>query len=467
MIRFGVYCVFMVTILLLLSNTSSGYGYQQQINRADFKFLSSSERFLYQNIYQQILVKVKNAEWQHRPLEKVGNFLEETWYQGRNPGGVLSESFTEKPGNRWYDLATLCYELPNVFGVWFRAGFNPQKEGWGVHFSYAKGGKEVLGDSCSLYFPFFRDGSESFRVSLIKYSVRLPAFYILSGPPYRTNEASLEARNTPLKELQLLIKSPDSLRTRGVQQYNALKKWLHKKISDHKIKKIVFGKCERGGIPPEERVEGLTPEEEREMSGWVDLEIERIIDRIKKYHRIFYDNLAELFPFKKTLNSLNVVDLFNFLDRLDKIRPFSKEETAKLLGVSWSRVPDEKFVFDPGPFNRYIGTVTEHEQGGPGLKGAELRLPMRAAAAADGLLILDFDPLRWDVPYRELGKKMGSSGELVVPHPNEPPDSPVAVCYTGKGEEIRFLYGNSYKDLVGLVVDRRTSSISQDGSGKL
>ncbi len=460
MSRFEVYCILMMIILFLLLNASSGDSYERPIDRTKFNFLDQSEKRLYEDIHEQILAKVKGAAWRHDPLGKVGSSLVETWYQGHNPSSIISSWFMSQPGNRWYELATFHYRLPHVFGVNFLAGFNPEKDGWGVRFYYAKGGKKLLGDSCSLDFPFFRDGRESFKISFIKYYVTLPSNYILSNS-YRSRQFLLKTGNTHLEELQLLINSPDSLKKRGIKQYSELKKQLHQNILDHKIRKIVFGKYKGGGIPPENWPVDLTPQEEDKLSEWVDSEIKKTIDSIKLYYRVFYGNLIDLFPFENMLKRSHVVELLDFLDRLHGIRPFTRTATAGLLGVSWSKEPAGPF--GPGPLDVYHGTVTKSVRGFPGLISAELRLPARSSAAADGMLILKFDSRRLDVPFRKLRKSMGGSGEPVFLHPNQPQDSPVAVCYPGRDEELRFLYGHTYKDLVGLVVDR-ISPITEKGA---
>lgn len=160
------------------------------------------------------------------------------------------------------------------------------------------------------------------------------------------------------------------------------------------------------------------------------------------------------------IDLLSVLDLLELVDRLHAIRPLSLEETASLLGVSWSSAPPGPF--GPGPFESYMGSVALDF--GRGITGAELRLPSARARATDGLLIVDLDPERWDVPIREIRNKLGSGGKPLVPTPAEPPGTPIALCYTsaeGPFEELRFCFRDDC--LVGLVVDRISSAFAAEG----
>ena len=203
----------------------------------------------------------KTSGWQHFPLRTGGNFLTERWMKGQ--GDVLNESFMTGPGNAWYKVEALLYDLPNAFGCLFSAGRNPAKDGIGVRFWYSSGGKTIVSEGADLDFTVWKGGKAVANVPIIRVPVLLPEPYEMEGAAVKDDWRASLAKVAELKTFQASAND----------RYQRTLAGFQKALSEGRVKKRVYGEYQGGGIPPESHLVAITPAEAEKLRVHVATEV--------------------------------------------------------------------------------------------------------------------------------------------------------------------------------------------------
>lgn len=206
-------------------------------------------------------VPARTSGWQHLPLRTGGNFLTEQWMKGQ--GDVLNESYMTGPGNAWYKVEALLYDLPNAFGCLFSAGRNPAKDGIGVRFWYSSGGKTIVGEGADLDFTVWEGGKAVANLPVIRVPVVLPEPYELEGVAVKDDWRASLSKLADLKSFQASAND----------RYQRTLTGFQKALKEGRVKKRVYGEYQGGGIPPESHLVAITPAEADDLKRHVEAEV--------------------------------------------------------------------------------------------------------------------------------------------------------------------------------------------------
>ena len=133
---------------------------QVALGKLAFEEASCERRF--KAIHAFMAERPVRESWDHIPLHKAGNFIEEAWCHAPEPDWNCFSGYAEKhKGTRWFRVGVLHYpqDFPKTFGLNVSAGDNASKGEWGIHLTYANQGKTVVGSSFGLtYLLFAKEG---------------------------------------------------------------------------------------------------------------------------------------------------------------------------------------------------------------------------------------------------------------------------------------------------------------------
>lgn len=233
--------------------------------------------------------RTRGAGWDHRPLRKLGNFLQEDWCLPPEPGwNCFSGYARDKRRTEWLEVSTLFYDRswPQVFGLNVSAGSNARSGPWGIYLHYADQGKGIVGAGLGVTFLRY-EGEEKAQ------EIHLGSTYSYQA---EATDLRVEAPGGKDAELALLYASPASLRQTGQARYRALLAEVEKAVAEHRVLKRVYGEYKGRGIPPTHEDVPLTPDEERAVLAKARAEIGQTLDSIEKNAETFHRLLAELIP---------------------------------------------------------------------------------------------------------------------------------------------------------------------------
>jgi hypothetical protein len=179
--------------------------------------------------------------WEHYPLRKIGNFVEEDWCRGeRAARGCSGGGFREQADVDWAGVGTLHHpqDWPKVFGVQVSAGHVPADGGFGVWLWVSSNGKSILGDGGSVGFG--RAGDEEGR------------FYVGTGYEWEIAESRFEetVEGNGWQVLDRVRKSPEALREEAVTHWTALEGKVIAALERGEVVECVYGEYQNDGIPP-------------------------------------------------------------------------------------------------------------------------------------------------------------------------------------------------------------------------
>lgn len=209
------------------------------VDYATLVFLDEAERARFERA--RACFEERARGWEHYPLRKIGNFVEEDWCRGEGADrGCSGGSFRERPGVDWAGVGTLHYpqDWPQVFGVQIGAGHLPAKGEWGVWFSVSTNGKSILGDGGSIGFG--RVGDEASK------------FYVGTSYGWEIGESrfteAVEGDGWAL--LDRVRESPQALRDEAIGHWSALEAEVIGALERGEVLECVYGEYEGRGIPP-------------------------------------------------------------------------------------------------------------------------------------------------------------------------------------------------------------------------
>jgi len=184
----------------------------------------------------------RGREWEHYPLRKIGNFVEEDWCRGeRAELGCSGGGFRDEPGVDWAGVGTLHYpqDWPQVFGVQVSAGHRPADGSWGVWFSVSSNGKSILGDGGAVGFG--KAGDEDSE------------WYVGTSYSWEIAESRFEelVKGDGWRLLERVRSSPEALREEALAHWTALEKKVITALERGEVVECVYGEYENDGVPPE------------------------------------------------------------------------------------------------------------------------------------------------------------------------------------------------------------------------
>jgi len=218
------------------------------------------------------------ANWKHRPLEIVGNFVEEGWCAPSVSdaacfgGAVVSD---RERGTAWATIGTLYYpqDWPSVFGFQLRIGEMPSSGQWGAAVWLGVDGRTIIGDALSIAFFRFEGDAVTDEIPLgdsLAWTVQESHFTIAAPAP-----EGASGRVRAETALRRLLESPEVFRTTAHELWNRLQAEVEAGLSTSQ-------KCHDGpylgdGIPPECTLVPLTP---ADLAG----ERDRLLQTMKRRH---------------------------------------------------------------------------------------------------------------------------------------------------------------------------------------
>lgn len=229
------------------SNSSAGsstdsrdyVGKDAQVDFATLKFVEAAERERFERA--RACLGERGAQWEHYPLRKIGNFVEEDWCRGEGAErGCSGGNFMERQGVDKAGVGTLHYpdQWPAVFGVQVNAAHRPAGEGWNVAVSVSTNGKKILGDAGSVSFEQPGKPDE--------------AFYVGTSYGYAIAETSfrIDVEGDGWALLDRVRASPQALRDEALPHWDALQAKVVTALRSGKVLECVYGEYEGNGIPP-------------------------------------------------------------------------------------------------------------------------------------------------------------------------------------------------------------------------
>lgn len=202
-------------------------------------FANSAERERFERA--RVCLGERGREWEHYPLRKIGNFVEEDWCRGpRAELGCSGGGFRDEPGVDWAGVGTLHYsqDWPRVFGVQVDAGHRPADGGWGVWLSVSSNGKSILGDGGSVGFGKVGDEDGEFYVGT-SYSWEIAESQFVET-----------ARGDGWKLLDRIRTSPEALREEALTRWTVLEAKVVRALERDEVVECVYGEYQNDGIPP-------------------------------------------------------------------------------------------------------------------------------------------------------------------------------------------------------------------------
>jgi|GEM_PF-1788395 len=218
------------------------------VDYATLKFLDADEKARFDAARK--CFGERASGWEHYPLRKIGNFVEENWCTGEGArNGCSGGGFRDRPGAQWAEVGTLHYPdgWPEVFGVQIGAGHNHEGDGWSVSVSGSTNGKSILGDGGSIAFE--RGGQRFYVGDRYGWEIEKSRFDI---------NANVDAWTL----IDRVRQSPQALREEALSHWTQLEAEVLAALDKNEVRKCVYGEYEGNGIPPEciEKVP-LSPQE--------------------------------------------------------------------------------------------------------------------------------------------------------------------------------------------------------------
>lgn len=137
-------------------------------------------------------------------------------------------------------------------------------------------------------------------------------------------------------------------------------------------------------------------------------------------------------------------DVLKTVKALTSERPFRAERLKRALGQELHPVPAES--------NDFFEVFRATDAGSPLFREIEVRVPKAGSGAArDGIVVLTVQP-RICVVRAEVTERFGSSPEISVPTPREPPDSPIYLVYRQPWGSLRFGMERGGRECLKTVV---------------
>lgn len=237
----------------------------------------------------------RSHNWRHKPLEIIGNFIEERWCgptvsePACEGGAVVNETAR---GTAWRTISTLHYsqDWPAVFGLHLSLGDVPQRGAGdlGVRFFLAENGAGIIGTGMSVSFV------------LLGADEKVPEVLTLGATQaYQSstmNELQVEAPGSWQEELRRLTASPASLRETALVRLAALEARVKKAFAVGEIQGYDEGPYKGDGIPPLRLPRPLRPDERAAEEKRAAIELGRRRAFVEKHFAAMHARLSQVVP---------------------------------------------------------------------------------------------------------------------------------------------------------------------------
>jgi len=262
------------------------------VDVSKFRFQSPDCERRFKAIRAYFTEKAQGAGWDHIPIRKLGNFLEESWCFPPEPGwNCFSNYAREKKGTIWYEVSTLYYDKdwPAVFGLNVSAGNNTREGDWGIHLFYSEQGEHIVGSGLGVDFLKF-DGEG------IKTQVHLGTGFDYQAEATPIRVSAPGDLNT---ELRLLYASEASFKETALARCDALRAEVEKAFKEHRVQKRVYGPYKGRGIPPLHEDVALSADEEKVALDKARQELGDRRQAVEQNYQLFYQLLVSLLPYDR------------------------------------------------------------------------------------------------------------------------------------------------------------------------
>ncbi|MEM6990313.1 MAG: hypothetical protein AAF721_07445 [Myxococcota bacterium] len=184
----------------------------------------------------------RGATWEHYPLRKIGNFIEEEWCRGEGAqGGCSGGNFRQRAGAAWAGIGTLHYDRdwPQVFGVQIDVGRRAPEGQWSVSVSGSSNGHKILGDHGHLTLTRSgQDATTLFVGTAYGWEIEQSRFEVLGSDDAWTL-------------LDRIRQSPEALAAEAISSWSALETKVVAALAADEVVECVYAPYKGGGIPPE------------------------------------------------------------------------------------------------------------------------------------------------------------------------------------------------------------------------
>ena len=140
--------------------------------------------------------------------------------------------------------------------------------------------------------------------------------------------------------------------------------------------------------------------------------------------------------------------IFDLIPRLVQKLPFRQEDVASLTGVTLTR--DQQV--SNNAFDVYRSTGPKGQ-----IAAVEVRQRIEPTAGKSGIVILDLAGGTC-IKQKDAMARFGDPGDILVPTPHQPPDSPVYLVYKQKWGELRLGFARVEPECLTSIVLDATSS---------
>lgn len=214
-------------------------GKDAHVKLEELRFTSDDEKRRF--LSAQTCFSKRAAAWEHFPLRKIGNFVQEDWCRGQGAArGCYGGGFNERAGVEWASVETLHYpqQWPQVFGILISGAHNQLagSKDWSVSFSVHSNGKSIVGEGAHIDF---RRGDDWVHVGTSY------------GWTIQDNRFTRQAEGgDPWTVFERLRSSSQIIRDEGVKHWLALETEVVEALEKNAVVKCVYGPYNGDGIPP-------------------------------------------------------------------------------------------------------------------------------------------------------------------------------------------------------------------------
>lgn len=241
----------------------------------------------------QCIEGIADETWHTTSYKLIGNFYESRWCSGvgAREDCQIAYSTMHNRDQRQVGLNTLFYpdQPTTVFGLGFETLWVPESAGWGVEFYFSEKGKTIIGEGWGIIFNRYDNAFDP------------PAESVVLGDSlsYKIIQTTLQqSSDLPLREdLDIYLSNAESMRDRGVEQYQIFLSDIKSKFNNHEITACDWSEYQGDGLPPVCTPRPMTPDEEAAELEKARQFYEGQIQLLQENYQEMYAVLMDAFPF--------------------------------------------------------------------------------------------------------------------------------------------------------------------------
>lgn len=243
----------------------------------------------------QCIMDMTKKDWRTTSYKLIGNFYESRWCTGTGARDdcQITDSSMHNRDQQQVGLNTLFYpDQPTlVFGLGFQSLWMPTSTGWGAVFYFSEKGKTIIGSGWSVSLHYYDNANDPPTKSI---SLGNSLSYQIVQTTLRQNS------DLPLREdLAIYLISPESMRDRGMEQYQLFLTEVESKLNNHEITACDWEEYQGGGIPPVCNSRPMNVEEEAQEIENARSFFEGQIRLLEEHYLDMYAAWMNSFPFDR------------------------------------------------------------------------------------------------------------------------------------------------------------------------